>query len=331
MEKKVCNWGILAPGNIARKFAAELQQLDNARIYAVGSRNADRAKEFADAFGAERHYDNYEDLVSDPDVDIIYIASPHGLHAEHALLCLNHQKPVLCEKALALNQKEVDKMMACARDNGVFLMEAFFTPHQPSYKEAKRIIESGELGKVKYIQGWFGFNKSPYDNSLRLMNPKLGGGALLDIGLYPVFDALYFLGEPDQVIAKADFAETGVDQSVSIRFDYPDGVSASIFASFVAASGLGTDIFCEYGTLRLRRTSAVNQSLVIERQGSEIKRNSWDDQAVGGMKLEAAEAMKCLDENRLESEIMPHSMSLSLIKTLDLIRHKAEIIYPERD
>ena len=109
MEKKVYNWGILAPGNIARKFATELQQLDNARVYSVGSRNADRSKEFADAFGAEHHYDNYEDLVSDPDVDIIYIASPHGLHAEHALLCLNHQKPVLCEKALALNQKEIGR------------------------------------------------------------------------------------------------------------------------------------------------------------------------------------------------------------------------------
>lgn len=331
MVNKVYNWGILAPGNIARKFAAELQQLGNARVYAVGSRNEERAKEFANAFGAERYYNNYEELVSDPKVDIIYIASPHGLHAEHAMLCLNHHKPVLCEKALALNQKEVDKMMACARENGVFLMEAFFTPHQPSYKEAKRIIESGVLGKVKYIQGWFGFNKAPYDASLRLMNPKLGGGALLDIGLYPVFDALYFLGEPDQVVARADFSETGVDQSVSIRFDYPDGVSASIFASFVAASGLGTDIFCEFGTLRLRRSSAVNQSLDIERQGSVIDRNSWEDQVIGGMKLEAAEAMKCLDENQLESAIMPHSLSLSLIKTLDLIRHKAEIIYPERD
>ncbi len=331
MEKKVYNWGILAPGNIARKFATELQQLDNARVYAVGSRNAQRAKEFADEFGAERYYDNYYDLIADPEVDIIYIASPHALHAEHALLCLNLKKPVLCEKALGINQNEVELMVESAHKNGVFFMEAFFTPHQPSYKEAKRIIESGELGKVKYIQGWFGFNKSPYDPILRLMNPSLGGGALLDIGLYPVFDALYFLGEPDQIVAKADFSETGVDQSVSIRFDYADGVTASIFASFVAASGVGTDIFCEKGTLRLRRSSAVNQSLEIEKQGSIIKRNSWEDQAVGGMKLEAAEAMKCLDENRLESEIMPHSMSLSLIKTLDIIRNKAGIIYPEKD
>jgi len=331
MENKIYNWGILAPGNIARKFATELQQLDNARVYAVGSRNAKRAKEFADEFGAERYYDNYYDLVADSEVDIIYIASPHALHAEQALLCLNLKKPVLCEKALGLNQTEVERMVQSARENSTFFMEAFFTPHQPSYREAKRILDSGLLGKVKYIQGWFGFNKSPYDNSLRLMNPELGGGALLDIGLYPVFDALYFLGEPDQVIAKADFSETGVDQSVSIRFDYPDGVTASIFASFVAASGLGTDIFCEFGTLRLRRSNAVDQSLEIERIGSASKQNRWEDQAAGGLKLEASDAMKCLDENLLESKLMPHSMSLILIKTLDKIRRAAGIVYPGRD
>jgi len=331
MENKIYNWGILAPGNIARKFATELQQLDNGRVYAVASRNADRAKEFADTFGAERHYNNYEDLVADPKVDIIYIASPHALHAEHAQLCLSHHKPVLCEKALGLNQHEVERMIGCASENGVFFMEAFFTPHQPSYREAKRIIDSGELGKVKYIQGWFGFNKAPYDPSLRLMNPQLGGGALLDIGLYPVFDILYFLGEPGEIAAKAEFAETGVDQGIAITFDYPDGVSASIFASFVAASGVGTDIFCEKGTLRLRRSSAIDQSLELERPGSEAQRFNWSEQATGGLKLEAAEAMKCLDKRQLQSDIMPHSMSLNLIRTLDKIRKEAGIMYPGRD
>ena len=330
MVKKIYNWGILAPGRIARKFASELQQLGNARVYAVGSRNANRAKEFADEFGVPRHYDNYEDLVTDPEVDIIYIASPHALHAEHALLCLNHHKPVLCEKALGLNQAEVDKMIGCARKNHIFFMEAFFVPHQPSYQEAKRIIGSGELGKVKYIQGWFGFNRSPYDPGQRLMNPELGGGALLDIGLYPVFDILYLLGEPDQIIAKAEFSDTGVDQSISLRFDYQNGASASVFASFMAASGVGTDIFCEKGTLRLRRASALEQSLEVDLPGAETKRLSWKE-AVCGLKMEAAEAMRCLDGNRLQSDIMPHAMSLSLIKTLDRIRHNAGIIYTGRD
>ena len=330
MEKKIYNWGILAPGRIARKFATELQQLDNARLFAVGSRNAARSKEFAIEFGAERHYDSYEDLAADPDVDIIYVASPHAFHADHTILCLNHHKPVLCEKALAINHSEVERIVSCAVKNKVFFMEAFFTPHQPSYQEAKRILDAGELGKVKYIQGWFGFNRSPYDTAQRLMNPELGGGALLDIGLYPVFDMLYFLGEPNQIIANAEFAETGVDQGISIRFDYPDGVSASIFASFMAASGVGTDILCEKGTLRLRRASAVDQSLEIDCPGMETKKYSWGESECG-LKLEAAEAMKCLEQNRLQSDTMPHAMSLSLVRTLDNIRRKAEIIYPGRD
>lgn len=327
MEKKVCNWGILAPGNIARKFATELQQLDNARIYAVASRNTERSEAFATEFGAVRHYNSYKDLATDPKVDIIYIASPHAMHAEHALLCLNHGKPVLCEKALGLNQAEVERMIHCAIKNHVFFMEAFFVPHQPSYQTAKRIIDSGELGKVKYIQGWFGFNRSPYNPELRLMNPLLGGGALLDVGLYPVFDLLYFLGEPEQITAKAEFSETGVDQSISIRFEYARGIAASVFASFVSAAGVGTDIFCERGTLRLRRSSAADQWLEIDQPGAETKRLNWNQEECG-LKREAAEVMKCLDEGLLQSDRMPHSMSISLIRTLDKIRSKAGIKYP---
>lgn len=328
--KKVYNWGILAPGRIARKFALELQELNNARIYAVASRDPKRAKDFAAEFGAVHYYDNYEALAADPKVDIIYIASPHSYHAEHAKLCLNHKKPVLCEKALALNQGEVEDMLSCAAKNGVFLMEAFTSPQQPSYKEAMKMVVSGTLGKVKYIHGWFGFNKSPYDLSHRLLNPQLGGGALLDIGLYPIFDVLWFLGNPLGIATNAEIAPTGVDQTISVRFEYKEGVSASIFASFLAASGVGTDIFCEKGTLRLRRSSAVDQWLEIDIPGEEAKCLSWDSSECG-LKQEALEAMRCLDSGKLESDKMPHSMSLKLMKTLDHIRRKAGIIYAGRD
>jgi len=327
MTKKIYNWGILAPGRIARKFAAEIQQLENACVFAVGSANGERAKEFAAEFGAKHSYNNYADLVADPEVDIIYIASPHAFHAEQTLLCLEHHKPVLCEKALGLNLKEVNQMVNRARENKVFLMEAIMVPHQPSYQEAKRIIDSGILGKIKYINSWFGFNKSPYDNSQRLMNPALGGGALLDIGLYPLFDTLYFLGEPQKITASAEFTATGIDQNVSIRLDYMDGLSASVFASFVASSGVGTDIFCEFGTIRLRRQSALEQWMEIETPLSGIKRYSYEEKFCG-LKMEASDAMKCLDENRLESNLMPQSLSISLMKNMDLIRQQTNIFYP---
>lgn len=328
--KKTYNWGILAPGKIAKKFALELQEVRNAKIYAVASRDRQRAKEFAAEFAAVRYYDNYKALATDPDVDAVYIASPHSFHTEHAKLCLENKKAVLCEKALALNQREVEGMILCAVKKGTFLMEAFTSPHQPSYKEAKKMIDSGLLGKIKYIHGWFGFNKSPYDSSHRLLNPQLGGGALLDIGLYPVFDVLWFLGNPLGITTSAEIASTGVDQSISARFEYPDGVSASIFASFFAASGAGTDIFCEKGTLRLRRSSAVDQWLEIDIPGEEVKCLTWDNSECG-LKLEAMEVMNCLDSGRLESDKMPHLMSLRLIKTLDHIRRKAGIIYAGRD
>jgi predicted dehydrogenase len=328
--KKIYNWGILAPGRIARKFALELQELSNVKIYAVASRDRQRAKDFAAEFGAVRYYNNYEALASDPDIDIIYIASPHSFHAEHTKMCLDHKKAVLCEKAFAINQKEVEGMISCAVKNGVFMMEAFTSPQQPSYQEAKKMVDSGALGKVKYIQGWFGFNKSPYNSSHRLLNPSLGGGALLDIGLYPVFDVLWFLGNPLSITTNAEVSTTGVDQSISVRFEYPDGVTASVFASFYAASGVGTDIFCERGTLRLRRSSAVDQWLEIDIPGEEVKCLTWDTNECG-LKQEALEAMRCLEAGRLESDKMPHAMSLKLMKILDHIRRKAGIIYPGRD
>ncbi len=330
MAEKIVNWGILAPGGIARDFAGEIRHLPNARIYAVGSRDLQRAKAFAEEFGAEHYYDNYEDLAKDPGVDIVYIASPHSHHAEHALLCLNHKKPVLCEKALALNGKEVEQMLDCARENGLFLMEAFMDPHQPSYRAAKQIIESGELGKIKHIHGWFGYNNSPYDLSQRLYNPALGGGALLDIGLYPIFDILYFLGEPERITATADLASTGIDETISARFSYPNGLTATFFASFVAASGIGTDIYCEKGTIRLRRDNPVNQWFFIDTPKGGSKRYDWPEQLCG-LKLEAAESMRCLAEKQLESPLMPHAMSRLLIKTLDTIRRQTGVVYPGRD
>ncbi len=327
---KIYNWGILAPGNIARKFALELNEVPNARIYAVGSRNTERARNFAEEFGAEKYYSRYEDLAADPEVDIIYIASPHSFHLEHAKLCLENHKAVLCEKALALNLREAKEIITCAKENNSFFMEAMMVPQQPSYQEAKRLIDSGIMGKIKYIQGWFGFNKAPYDLSLRLMNPSLGGGALLDIGLYPLFDVLYFLGSPKNILADAELTSTGVDQTVSVRMEYGEGITASVFASFMSASGVGTDILCEKGVLRLRRMNAVDQWLDINIPGQEVKHLTWKTPECG-LKQEALEAMKCLGEGKKESEKMPQSLSISLMTVLDEIRKQTGVYYPGRD
>ena len=318
---KIFNWGILAPGNIAGKFVSELKAVANARILAVGSRELSRSNQFASTYGIERSYGSYEELAADPDLDIIYVASPHAFHAEHTKLCLRHKKAVLCEKAFGLNSAQVREMIHYAREEKVFLMEAFFTPHQPSYQEARKILASGILGEIKHLQGWFGFNRSPYDPNGRLYNPALGGGAVLDIGLYPVFDALWFMGKPSEICAIADMTPQKIDQSVTAMFKYDGGKSATIHASFLSGAGVGTDIFCEKGTLRLRRSSALDQSLEIQIPGEPVKILNWEESSCG-LKLEAINAMKCLENQQLESDVMNHQDSLLLINTLDIILEK---------
>jgi predicted dehydrogenase len=323
---KTFNWGILAPGNIAGKFVAELQGLESARVMAVGSRELTRAAEFASNHGIARTWGSYEALAADPDIDVIYIASPHVFHAEHTKLCLKHKKAVLCEKAFGMNSKEVEEMIEIASSEKVFLMEAFMTPHQPSYQEAHKIIQSGVLGEIKHLHGWFGFNKSPYDTTGRLFNPKLGGGALLDIGLYPLFDALWFMGEPVQMEAFADLTALGIDQSITASMRFNGGKTATIFASFLSAVGVGTDIYCERGALKLRRTSTLDQWLEIHRPGEPVQTIRYNQNSCG-LKLEALEVMNCLGENRLESTKMSHQDSRLLLQNLDLIRQKAGITY----
>jgi predicted dehydrogenase len=322
---KTYNWGILAPGNIARKFVAELKEIISARVLAVASRDILRAKEFAATADIERYYGSYEELAADPDIDIIYIASPHPFHAEQTKLCLRHKKAVLCEKAFGMNAGEVREMIETAQKEQTFLMEAFFTPHQPSYREARKILDSGLLGEIKHLHGWFGFNKAPYDPNGRLFNPALGGSALLDIGLYPLFDALWFLGEPSETTAFADLTAKGIDQSVTVSMQFEGGKSATLFASFLSATGVGTDILCEKGTLRLRRTGAINQWLEISLPGEPTRTISWEENTCG-LKLEALEVMNCLENNQLESDIMSHSRSLQLMDQLDLIRSKVGIL-----
>jgi predicted dehydrogenase len=314
-------WGILAPGNIAAKFVSELKEIPNTKVLAVGSRDLSRAKEFSLKHDIERSYGSYEELAKDPDLDIIYIASPHSFHAEHTKLCLRNKKAVLCEKAFGLNADQVRDMILTAQKEKIFLMEALFTPHQPSYQEARKIIESGLLGEIKHLHGWFGFNKSPYDWKGRLYNPELGGGVLLDIGLYPLFDALWFLGTPKKVAAFADLSVNNIEQSISATMAFDGGKSATVYASFLSSTGVGTDILCEKGMLRLRRTSALNQSLEILLPGEPVRILNWDESSCG-MKLEAMEAMHCLDNDILESNVMSHKDSLQLISLLDLIREK---------
>jgi predicted dehydrogenase len=328
MVKKY-KWGILAPGKMSAKFTKGLKLLENAELYAVGSRDIERSGKFADEFGFKKSYGSYEELAEDKDVDIIYVASPHSHHHEHVMLCLKNRKAVICEKAFALNSKEVEDMRIEAGKQKVFLMEALWPPFQPLYIKTKNILDSGIAGQIIHLNARFGF-QAPFNPSDRKFNLELGGGSLLDIGIYTVIDALWFMGVPDEISAVASFAETGSEDSISIIFRYNDGRMANLYSSFRTAAGIGCDLLCENGNLFFSRARDMSQCLSIQLNGREKEDFSLLPDAMG-YQFEADEVMKCLDNGLVESSVVPLSFSLELMKTLDRIREAAGIVFPGRD
>jgi predicted dehydrogenase len=229
-----------------------LSILPDANVCAVASRDLNRAKDFARTHRIEKAYGTYEELARDPDIDVVYIATPHPWHCENTLLCLQHNKAVLCEKPLAMNEREVLKMVSTAREKNLFLMEALWTRFLPSILKAMEVIAAGELGEVRHIKSDFGIWRS-FDPLHRMFNKDLGGGSLLDIGIYPLFLTLLLWGEPDQISAVADIGSTAVDESLALTLKYSDGRIATLFSSFTVDSTLETHICGTKGRLRLNR------------------------------------------------------------------------------
>ncbi len=326
--KKIYNWAILGCGKIAKKFSSDLKLLPNARLYAAASRDLSRAQDFVDKFGFRKAYGSYEEMVSDPEVDVVYIATPHSHHREHTLLCLNHKKAVLCEKAFAINRNEALEMVETARQNNVFLMEAFWTMFQPSFKKAMEIVHSGELGKLKMVRSDFAFN-GPFDPQKRLYNLLLGGGSLLDIGIYPVFAALTALGKPERLKTMVDFSATGSEESVSMIFKYRDGKMASLTSSFASFSPTQTEYWCENGYLVLNPRWFVPTNITLRKNGEQFKEIPSEHKVGFGYQYEALHVMDCLDAGKIESDRMTWQMSLDLMEILDRVRIDAGIFFPE--
>lgn len=327
MAKKY-KWGILAPGKMAAKFTNGLKIIENAELYAVGSRDKSKAEKFAKDHGFAKSYGSYEELASDPDVEIIYIASPHSLHHDHAILCLKNKKAVLCEKAFALDSHDAGEMINESRKQNTFLMEALWPPFQPFYKKAKEILASGVLGKIIHINTYFSFNP-PFEANDRKFNLALGGGSLLDIGIYPVIDALTFAGVPDEIKATALFGPTGSEESLNAIFKYNEGMMATIYSSFKTNIGIGCDILCEKGNLTVARGRDMNQRVILGLHGMEKETFVFSPPALG-YHWEAEEAMNCLDKGLIESPVVPLSFTTDLMNTLDRVRNEAGIVFSDK-
>jgi predicted dehydrogenase len=327
---KTYNWAILGCGKIARKFASDLKTLPNARLYAAASRSIDNAKAFASELGFEKAYGSYEEMVNDPEVDAVYIASPHSHHFEHALLCLNHHKAVLCEKAFAINSKEVTQMIEASQRNNTFLMEAFWTIFQPSYQKVMEIIRSGELGAVKMVRSDFAFN-ADYNPEKRLYNVELGGGSLLDIGIYPIFMSLKALGKPSEIKTMVSICPSGAEESIMMSFKYPGGEIASLVSSFASHSSTQTEFSFENGFIRLNRRFFTPTTITYWKIQEEEITLTFEKGKGSGYEYEAAHVMKCLDEGKIESDLMPLSVSAELMEILDWVRKDAGIVFPGHD
>lgn len=324
---QIIRWGILGCGKIANKFANDLKLVEDATLAAVASRDEERARAFAEQYKAARYHTSYEALVNDSEVDVIYIATPHGMHHEHALLCLNHGKAVLCEKAFALNSKQAAEMIDLARKQKVFIMEAFWTKFLPQYKKVTEIIQSGVLGPIRWIQADFGFNPGE-PMPQRLIDPALGGGSLLDIGIYPVFLAQSLLGKPVDIQATITPGVTGVDEQCGMLMKFSNGAIAALSSTIQAHTPVEAVIAGTEGRIlwKNRFHNAIGILEIAMGKDASTPIEVYREEGYG-YQFEARHVGECLRKGLTESPVMTHQDTLELMETLDRVRKIVGIKY----
>lgn len=326
MGDKVIRWGILGTGLIASAFARDLPFAENTEKTAVGSRTKGSAEKFAEEHGVCRAYGSYEELVQDPDVDAIYVATPHPFHKENVLACLRAGKAVLCEKPFTINSEELEEIIRYARDKQLFLMEAMWTRFLPPIVKAREWIDSGKIGEVLLVKADFGY-RAAWDPEWRLLNPALGGGALLDIGIYPVsFASMIFGTNPEKILSSAHIGETGVDEQFSIIMSYPSGKTATLNGSFRVDLTNEAYIHGTEGSIRIPSFFSA-KSATLYKDGEEIETFN-DDRKSAGYAFEIEEVGKCLHQGLLESPVIPLDESLKIMKLMDEIRGQWGLKYP---
>lgn len=318
---KQYNWGIIGTGSISHLFAQGLKDASGANLHCIASRSRQKADTFARNYNIPVAYGSYEELAEDPNVEIVYIGTPNSLHCDNSLLCLQNKKAVLCEKPFALNTTQVEKMIHHARKNHCFLMEALWSRFLPSIQKVQLLIDNKVVGDPLCIKADFGFLAN-YNEESRLFNPQLGGGSLLDIGIYPVFLSLLFFGYPDEISSHAVMAPTGVDLSTGVFLSWKSGQFAQLVSSFDVDLDTEAVIYCTKGKITLHRRFHMPTRLSIS-TADECKEIPLDWKG-NGYNYEAEEVMHCLSEGRLESQLLPLNFSLQLMKLLQTILEVAK-------
>ena len=322
---KKFKWGILAPGYIANRFAQGLAVIPDAIPWAVGSRDLGRAQAFAEKYGFHKAYGSYEELAADSEVDAIYVATPHPFHEQAVLLCLNHGKPVICEKPFAANLVQAQKMVNLAREKGLFLMEAMWTRFLPAVKKAMALIEEGAIGTVRHLSADFGFRTDVRPEG-RLFDPAMAGGSLLDVGVYNLaFCSLVFGSQPDRLQSHLVLGETGVDEVATALLNYRGGRSAFVMSAIRVNTAQEAVIYGESGSIRMKEYWHAQELQLHNQDGQQTFHLPFE---ASGFQFQAMEVMDCVRKGLLESPRMPLDETLALARTMDRIRFDNQLRYP---
>lgn len=317
--------GILGAGNIARTMAKTLNGMSDAVCYAVGARNKERAEVFAKEFGVEKVYGSYEELVSDPDVELIYVATPHSYHFEHAKLAIEHGKPVLCEKAFTANAKQARELLALAEEKGVFITEAIWVRYLPSRKMLEDIIAGGEIGEITSVTANLGYD---IDEVERLQKPELAGGALLDVGIYPLTFISMILGNNvKEVVSTCTKTVTGVDEQNVVILKYDDGKIAIAHSGMLSSTEQYGIIYGTKGYIIAENINDIDQIKVYSPE-RELQRTLKVPEQITGFEYQVRACKKAIQEGKLECEEIPHKEIIEMMELMDRLRKDWGITYP---
>ena len=325
MEAPV-RWGIIGTGAIAKKFAAALTLLPGAKLVAIGSRTKDKAEEFGKEHKVPHRHGSYHALANDSEVDAVYVATPHSAHKENALAALAAGKPVLLEKPFTINAAEAQDVIAAARTKKLLLVEAMWTRWLPLYVKLRELIAQRVIGDVRFLRSDFGFNARP-DSNPRLFEPALGGGALLDIGVYPVSLASMIFGPPAQATGFAQLGTTRVDEHCAITLSHPQGQLAALWCSIRLNTAQEAELIGTNGRIKIHSPSWRGTEMTLLHEGADPELLKFPFEG-NGYQFEVIEFMKCLRSGKLESAVMPLEESLSIMKTLDALRAQWGVKYP---
>jgi predicted dehydrogenase len=328
---KPIQWGIMGCGGIANLFARSLNVIEEGELLAGASRTPGRADAFAKIHGMERVYTEYDALLADPDVDAIYVATTHNFHYENVKQCLESGKHVLCEKPFTLNAVQAQELVDLAREKNCFLMEAMWTRFLPAIVKLQELLAEGVIGEVQAVRADFCAGGNEFSKDHRMRNKALAGGALLDLGVYPItFADIVFDDAPTRIQSSAFIGDTGVDDRSFYQLDYPDGRYAQLSSSFSHASPNEGLVFGTKGFIRVPQFW-MTQALEIHRHGEEPEMLSFPYEDGENFKYEIDHAMKCIRNGKLESDVHPLSKMVSIMQTMDTLRTQWGLKYPEEE